>query len=77
MIEQKYNLRITYVEQEIQGALITGEAVSAFDETDGCAGLRISRSYFVGQQLVERTIGLYPASRFGYATTFNPTQRKV
>jgi DNA-binding GntR family transcriptional regulator len=71
IIEQKYGVRITRVDQEIQGALISSDAAYELQVTEGLAGLRIVRSYYVGLRLVEKTIGLHPASRFSYAMTFN------
>lgn len=73
MIEKKYGVRATRVEQEIQGTLIEGETAAALQVADGSAGLRIIRSYFVDERLIERTIGVHPAGRFSYSMTFKLT----
>ncbi|WP_374703643.1 hypothetical protein [Burkholderia sp. WAC0059] len=62
------------MEQEIQSQLIGGIQAAALQVPDGSAGLRIVRTYFVRDQIIEVTTGLHPASRFSYSMTFQLTQ---
>jgi DNA-binding GntR family transcriptional regulator len=66
LIEKQYDLRITRVEQEIQGVIIRADVARELQVEDGSAGLRIIRTYFVGTQVVEVTIGTHPAERYSY-----------
>lgn len=66
LIEKQHNLRITRVEQEIQGVIIRAEVAKSLQVEDGSAGLRIIRTYFVGSQIVEVTVGTHPAERYSY-----------
>lgn len=75
LIESTYGIKVTRVEQEIQGILIEGEKAHALQVPDGCAGLRILRTYFVQDAVVEVTSGIHPASRFSYSMTFQLVPR--
>jgi GntR family transcriptional regulator len=74
MIEEQYGIKVTRVEQELQGLLIEGAAAEALQVTSGSAGMRIIRTYFVRDKVIEVTTGVHPASRFSYSMTFNLTQ---
>lgn len=70
LIEAHYGIRFTRVDQVIRGALIEGEDAARLGVTPSSAGLRILRSYYLHERLVELTIGLHPAGRFSYSTSF-------
>jgi DNA-binding GntR family transcriptional regulator len=70
LVENAYGVRVTRVEQEIQGTLIEGSASRALGVVPGVPGLRIVRSYFVGEELIEVTKGIHPADRFSYSSSF-------
>ena len=74
MIEERYGIKVTRVEQELQGLLIEGADADALQVPSGSAGLRIIRTYFVRDKVVEVTTGVHPASRFSYSMTFQLTQ---
>ena len=74
MIEEQYGIKVTRVEQQIQGLLIEGAAADALRVPDGSAGLRIVRTYFVRDKLIEATTGVHPASRFSYSMSFQLAQ---
>ena len=70
LIERHFGIRVTRVEQEIQGVLITATQARTLNVADGSAGLRIIRRYYTGEQLLEVTSGIHPAERFSYAVTY-------
>ncbi|MBO3277021.1 GntR family transcriptional regulator [Pseudomonas schmalbachii] len=70
LIEERYGIRMTRVEQELQGVLIDGATAEALQVPAGSPGLRAIRTYFVGDRVVEVTTGIHPASRFSYSMTF-------
>lgn len=70
LIEEQFGVKVTRVEQEIQGLTIDGDDAEALRVPAGSAGLRIVRSYYVGPTLVEVTTGIHPASRFSYRMSF-------
>lgn len=70
LIEAQYGLRVTRVDQEIQGVCIDGEAAAALRVEPGTPGLRIIRTYLQGERAIEVTTGLHPASRFSYTMSF-------
>ncbi len=74
LVEQHYNIRFTRVDQVIQGTLIEGAAAARLDVPPASPGLRIIRSYFAGNRLVEMTVGLHPAARFSYSMSFELTR---
>ena len=74
MIEEQYGLKVTRVEQQIQGLLIEGAAADTLQVPDGSAGLRIVRTYFVRDQVIEATTGVHPADRFSYSMSFRLAQ---
>lgn len=77
MIEERYGVRITRVEQELQGVLIEGAAAEVLQVPVGSPGLRIVRTYFVRDRVIEVTVGVHPASRFSYSMTFQLAQTVV
>ena len=74
MVEEQYDVRMTRVEQEVQGWLIEGDQAEALQVKSGSAGLRITRTYFVRDKAIVITTGVHPASRFSYSTTFQLAQ---
>lgn len=74
MIEEHFGIKVTRVEQEIQGLMIEGCDAETLQVPDPSPGLRIIRTYFVGEQVIEVTTGVHPASRFSYCMTFQLTQ---
>ncbi|NIF77107.1 GntR family transcriptional regulator [Paraburkholderia sp. Cy-641] len=74
MVEEQYGVRMTRVEQEVQGVLVDGEQARALQVKSGSAGLRIIRTYFVRDKAIVVTTGIHPASRFSYSMTFQLTQ---
>lgn len=74
MIEEQYGIKVTRVEQEIQGLLIEGATADALQVESGAAGLRIVRSYFLRDKIIEVTTGVHPASRFSYSMSFKLAQ---
>ncbi|WP_449433539.1 GntR family transcriptional regulator [Pseudomonas putida] len=73
LIEERYGIKVTRVEQEIQGVLIEGAAAETLQVPTGSAGLRIIRTYYVRDRVIEVTTGVHPASRFSYSTAFQLT----
>jgi DNA-binding GntR family transcriptional regulator len=67
LIEQRYGVRVTSVEQEIFGAVLSGVHARHLKVSPGTAGLRIVRRFFVGEDLIEVTDALHPAERFSYS----------
>ncbi|CAE6841444.1 Mannosyl-D-glycerate transport/metabolism system repressor MngR [Paraburkholderia domus] len=74
MVEEQYGIKMTRVEQEVQGLLIEGEQARALQVKSGSAGLRIVRTYFVRDKAIVITTGVHPASRFSYSMTFQLAQ---
>lgn len=74
MLEQQFGIKVTRVEQEFQGWLIDGTTAETLQVSPGTAGLKIIRTYFVGESVVEVTTGIHPASRHSYSMTFNLSQ---
>jgi GntR family transcriptional regulator len=74
MIEEQYGIKVTRVEQELQGLLIEGADAEVLQVPSGSAGMRIVRTYFVRDRVVEVTTGVHPAGRFSYSMTFQLTQ---
>ncbi|CAB3801449.1 HTH-type transcriptional repressor NagR [Paraburkholderia caffeinitolerans] len=70
MIEEQYGIKVTRVEQEIQGLLLEGAVADTLQVESGSAGLRIVRTYFVRDKVIEVTTGVHPASRFSYSMAF-------
>lgn len=70
MIEQHYGVKMTRVEQELFGIRISGAAADALRVRAGAPGLRVVRKYFVGNEIIDITVGTHPAERFSYAMTF-------
>jgi len=70
MIEEEFNLRVTRIDQEIQGALITQEESEHLEVRVGAAALRITRNYFVDDEMIEATVSVHPAERFSYSMSF-------
>ncbi|MCY1392920.1 putative fructoselysine utilization operon transcriptional repressor [compost metagenome] len=77
LIEERYGIRVSRVEQEIQGVLIEGAAAEALQVPSGSPGLRIIRTYFVRDRVIEVTTGVHPASRFSYSMSFQLAQSAV
>lgn len=74
MVEKQYGIKITRVEQEVQGWLVEGPQAEALQVPDNSAGLRIVRTYFLRDQAIVVTTGVHPASRFSYCTSYQLTQ---
>ncbi|WP_322057923.1 GntR family transcriptional regulator [Paraburkholderia sp. J63] len=74
MIEEQYGIKVTRVEQEIQGLLLEGAVADTLQVESGSAGLRIVRTYFVREKVIEATTGVHPASRFSYSMSFKLAQ---
>ncbi|AQV98171.1 GntR family transcriptional regulator [Cupriavidus necator] len=74
MVEKQYGIKITRVEQEVQGLLIEGPQAVALQVPEASPGLRIIRTYFLRDRVVVVTTGVHPASRFSYSTTYQLTQ---
>lgn len=74
MVEKRYGIKVTRVEQEIQGLLIEGTQADMLRTPDGSAGLRIIRTYFLRDKVIAVTTGIHPASRFSYSMTYQLTQ---
>jgi len=70
LIEDRYGIKLTRVEQEIQGVLIEGAMAEQLQVPSGSPGLRITRTYFVRDRVIEVTTGVHPASRFTYSMSF-------
>jgi len=73
MLEQQFGIKATRVEQQIQGLLLVGEQAAALRVPDHSAGLRIVRTYYTQDTIIELTSGVHPASRFSYSMTFQLT----
>ncbi|MFS8935273.1 putative transcriptional regulator, gntR ubiC families [Cupriavidus taiwanensis] len=74
MVEKQYGIKITRVEQEVQGWLVEGAQAAALQVPDKSAGLRIVRTYFLRDQAIIVTTGVHPASRFSYCSTYQLQQ---
>lgn len=70
LIEDKYGIKVTHVEQELSSVLIEGDDAEKLNVTSGSPGMQIVRTYFVRDKVVEVTTGLHPADRFRYTMTF-------
>ncbi|WP_175776058.1 GntR family transcriptional regulator [Burkholderia anthina] len=73
MLEQQFGIKATRVEQQIQGLLLVGDQAVALRVPDQSAGLRIVRTYYAQDTVIEVTSGIHPASRFSYSMTFQLT----
>lgn len=71
LIEERYGIKVSRAEQEIQGVLIEGAAAEMLQVPAGSPGLRIIRTYFVRDRVIEVTTGIHPASRFSYSISFH------
>ena len=70
IIERRFGETIVEVEQQIEGAILSGDEAQHLDADEGDPALRITRRYFVtGRRLIELSISLHPADRFSYAMT--------
>jgi DNA-binding GntR family transcriptional regulator len=70
IIERRFGETIVEVEQQIEGAALSGEEAQHLQAEEGAAALRITRRYFVtGRRLVELSTSLHPGDRFSYAMT--------
>jgi DNA-binding GntR family transcriptional regulator len=74
MIEKEYGIKVTRVEQELQGLLIAGAQAEQLQVEDRSAGLRIIRTYFLRDKVIAVTTGVHPASRFSYSMSYQLTQ---
>lgn len=54
--------------------MIEGCDAEALQVPDPSPGLRIIRTYFVGEKVIEVTTGVHPANRFSYCMTFQLAQ---
>ncbi|VVD61591.1 GntR family transcriptional regulator [Pandoraea eparura] len=70
LIEAAYGIRITHVEQELSAASLTGEAAHALKVANDAPGMRIVRTYYRGDEIVEVTVSLHPENRFSYRMRF-------
>ncbi|EHP41108.1 GntR family transcriptional regulator [Cupriavidus basilensis OR16] len=74
MVEKQYGIKVTRVEQEVQGLLIERTQADVLQVPEKSAGLRIIRTYFLRDKVIAVTTGVHPASRFSYSTTYQLTQ---
>ncbi|MGH8784995.1 MAG: GntR family transcriptional regulator [Cupriavidus necator] len=74
LIEERYGIKVTRVEQELRGILIDAAAAEALCVVPGSPGLQIIRTYFVRDKVIEVTTGVHPASRFSYSMSFQLAQ---
>lgn len=74
LIEEQFGVKVSRVEQQIQGILIDGASADALRVRRGSAGLRIVRTYYVRDTVIEVTTGVHPASRFSYSMSFQLAQ---
>ncbi len=58
MIEKEYGIKVTRVEQELQGLLIAGMQAQQLQVEDRSAGLRIIRTYFLRDKVIAVTTGV-------------------
>ena len=70
IIERRFGETVVEVEQQIEGAILSGDEAQHLDADEGDPALRITRRYFVtGRRLIELSTSLHPADRFSYAMT--------
>ncbi len=70
LIEREFGLRFTRVDQEIQGTVVNEKDAVLLKVKGGTAGLRITRTYYVRDEVIEVTVGVHPAERFSYTMSF-------
>jgi len=70
LIERESGVRVTRVDQDIQGALVSEQEAALLDVAPGSAALRIVRTYFVDETVIEVTLSVHPAGRYSYKQSF-------
>lgn len=70
LIERQSGVQVTRVDQDIQGALIGDDEAELLGVSAGEAALRIVRTYYVGEEVIEVTLSVHPAGRYSYKQTF-------
>ncbi|RDK10166.1 GntR family transcriptional regulator [Cupriavidus lacunae] len=70
LIERKFGARVTRVDQDIQGALVSQDEAALLQVEPGSAALRIVRTYFVDDEVIEVTLSVHPAERYSYKQSF-------
>ena len=67
MIEDRFDLRIETVTQDIAADTLNNRAASLFGAAPGSPALRISRRYFTADgRLIESAINIHPAGAYRY-----------
>lgn len=70
LVERQFGVRVTRVDQDIQGALVTKDEAEVLQVEPGSAALRIVRTYFVDDEVIEVTLSVHPAGRYSYKQSF-------
>lgn len=70
LIERQFGVRVTRVDQDIQGALVSQEEARLLDVESGAPALRIVRTYYAAEEVIEVTLSVHPAERYSYKQTF-------
>lgn len=70
LIERQFGTRVTRVDQDTQGALVSQDEAELLQVEPGSAALRIIRTYFVDDEVIEVTLGVHPAERYSYKQSF-------
>jgi len=77
LIEDRYQVRIEHIRQEISAGELTSETAQALAARKGSPALIIKRWYFDGDnQMFQMTQSRYPAERFRYVVEFGRHQRQ-
>ena len=70
LIERESGVRVTRVDQDIQGALVSEQEAALLGVAPDSAALRIVRTYFVDETVIEVTLSVHPAGRYSYKQSF-------
>ncbi|WP_432259794.1 GntR family transcriptional regulator [Cupriavidus sp. TMH.W2] len=70
LIERRFGTRVTRVDQDTQGALVSQDEAELLQVEPGSAALRIVRTYFVDDEVIEVTLSVHPAERYSYKQSF-------
>lgn len=70
LIERQFGTRVTRVDQDTQGALVSQDEAELLQVEPGSAALRIVRTYFVDDEVIEVTLSVHPAERYSYKQRF-------
>ena len=74
MLEEHFGIKITRVEQQIQGVLIEGATAEALCVPSGSPGLCVIRTYFLHDKAIVVTTGVHPADRFSFSMSLQLAQ---